>query len=140
MDGVICEKGRHVNCLHAKRKAKAASPVQDYLAGLAPEPRAALEKLQKAILAAAPTAVEGMSYGMPAFKLDGHGIAAFAAFKDHLSFFPMSGTLVATMQADLGGFKTSKGTVQFTLDKPLPAALVKKMVKARIAELRTTGR
>jgi len=110
--------------------------VQAYLAALDPKRRAALERLRKIVLDVAPRAEEGMSYGMPAFKLDGHGIAAFAAFRDHLSFFPMSGTALDLVKDDVRGFRTSKSTLQFTLEKPLPTALVKKVVKARIAEMR----
>ncbi|MBI2078962.1 MAG: DUF1801 domain-containing protein [Euryarchaeota archaeon] len=111
-------------------------PVETYLARLEPKPRRALRRVTKAVLEAAPGAVEAMSYGMPAYKLDGKGIAGFAAFKDHLSFFPMSGTIVGPMKRDLAGVKTSTGTVQFSSEKPLPAALVKKLVKTRIAEIR----
>ena len=110
--------------------------VEAYLEGLDAKPRAALQRLRRAVLDVAPDAEEAMSYGMPAFKLRGRGIAAFAAFKDHLSFFPMSGSVVDAMKADLKGFVTAKGTVQFTLDHPLPIVLVKRIVKARIAELR----
>lgn len=150
MDGeVICEKGRHVNCLHTRRKAAppkqakpmqaaAAGPVEAYLASLAPKERAALEKVRKAILAAAPDAVEGVSYGMPAYKVDGHGVAGFAAFRDHLSYFPMSSTLLDALEDEVAAFRTSNGTLQFTLDRPLPATLVRKLVKARLAEARAS--
>lgn len=117
------------------KEAKGGGAVQAYLTGLDPPSRAALERLRKAILDVAPDAVEGFSYGMPVLKLGGHGIAAFAAFKGHLSLFPMSSTALDGMRGDLRGFKTSKGTIQFTLEKPLPLPLVKRIVKARLAEL-----
>jgi len=86
------------------------------------------------IRAAAPAeATEGISYGMPAFRYKG-ALVGYAAFKQHCSFFPMSGAILDTMPDELKNYQTSKGTIQFPMDKPLPAALVKKIVKARIAE------
>jgi uncharacterized protein YdhG (YjbR/CyaY superfamily) len=70
---------------------------------------------------------------MPAFKLHG-SLVGFAAFKDHCSFFPMSSTLIEAHKNELSGYRTSKGTIQFTADKPLPAALVRQLVKQRIEE------
>lgn len=114
------------------RGAPVASSVDQWLARLQPELRVALEKLRAQILAAAPGAEESISYGMPTFSLHGH-LVAFGAFKKHLSFFPMSSTLIA-QHAEAAPFATSSGTLQFQPDKPLPAALVKKLVKARIAQ------
>ncbi len=114
------------------RNAPLAKDIDAWLARLAPEPRAALEKLRAQIHAAAPGAEEAISYGMPAFKLHGH-LVAFGAFKNHLSFFPMSSTLLKTLP-EAAPFATSTGTMQFQPDKPIPAALVKKIVKARIAQ------
>ena len=114
------------------RGAPVAKDVDSWLARIEPELRAALEKLRAQILAAAPGAEESISYGMPTFSLHGH-LVAFGAFKKHLSFFPMSASLIAK-NADAAAFATSTGTMQFQPDKPIPAALVKKMVKARIAE------
>jgi len=107
--------------------------VEEYLAAV-PEPaRGTLEKVRAAIRAAAPAeATEGISYGMPAFKYKG-ALVAYAAFKNHCSFFPMCASLIDAMAAELSGYRTSKGTLQFDVDKPLPAGLVKKMVKARVA-------
>lgn len=109
-----------------------AATIDAWLARLAPEPRAALEKLRKQIHAAAPGAEELISYGQPTFKLHGH-LVAFGAFKKHLSFFPMSSTLLQ-LYPEAAPFVTSSGTMQFQPDKPIPAALVKKIVKARIAQ------
>jgi len=78
-------------------------------------------------------ATEGLSYGMPAFRYRG-ALVGYAAFKDHCSFFPMNASLIDTMKEELKGYRTSKGTLQFPSDKPLPATLLKKMVKVRIAE------
>ncbi|HEY2857300.1 MAG TPA: DUF1801 domain-containing protein [Terracidiphilus sp.] len=100
-----------------------------------PEPaRATLEKVRSAIRAAAPKdAIEELTYGMPSFRYKG-SLVAYANFKNHCSFFPMSASLIDDFADDLKGYRTSKGTLQFPQDKPLPAALVKKMVKARVAQ------
>jgi uncharacterized protein YdhG (YjbR/CyaY superfamily) len=114
---------------------KTAKPetVDQYLAGVPGEQRAALEQLRETIKAAAPEATETISYGMPAFKLHG-SLVGFAAFKNHCSFFPMSSTVLEEHREALAGYETSKGTIRFSADDPLPVALVKKLVKARIAE------
>jgi uncharacterized protein YdhG (YjbR/CyaY superfamily) len=114
--------------------APEARAVDEYLAKV-PEPaRGTLNKVRAMIKAAAPAeATEGLSYSMPAFRYKG-ALVAYAAFKDHCSFFPMQASLIDAMKDELKGYRTSKGTLQFTVDKPLPATLVKKMVKARVAE------
>jgi uncharacterized protein YdhG (YjbR/CyaY superfamily) len=106
-----------------------------YIAAAAPDKRAALRKLQKDILAAAPRAEEGVSYGMPAFRLDGRPLAAFAAAANHCSLYPMSAAVIRAHAADLAAYDTSKGTIRFPPDKPLPSVLVLKMVKRRLVEL-----
>ena len=115
------------------RGTPAAKDVDSWMARLAPEQRAALEKLRAQILAAAPGAEETISYGMPTFVLHGH-LVAFGAFKKHLSFFPMNSLVIADHADTLKTFVTSKGTIQFTPEKPIPAAVVRKIVKARIAQ------
>jgi uncharacterized protein YdhG (YjbR/CyaY superfamily) len=107
--------------------------VDEYLAGV-PEPaRGTLKKVRAAIRSAAPpTAIEVISYGMPAFKYKGM-LVWFAAFSDHCSLFPTA-SVIAAFKSELKGFRTSKGTIQFPIDKPLPAALVTKMVRARVAQ------
>jgi len=82
---------------------------------------------------APPEATEGISYGIPTFRYH-RALVAFAAFKNHCSFFPMNAGLIATFKEELKGYPTSTGTIRFPVDKPLPAALVKKLVKARVAE------
>ncbi len=108
--------------------------IDDYLADVPEEPRTALEKLRQTIRAAAPNAVEAISYQMPTFKIDGRAILAFAAFKNHCSIFPMSYAFIKAHEAELEPFYTSKGTIRFTAARPLPAALVRKLVKTRIKE------
>ena len=111
---------------------KPPKTVAEYLKSVPQPHRATLEKLRADILAAAPFLEETISYRMPTFKHGpGYGIVSFAAFKDHCSLFPMS----TKVGAELGGaWLSGKSTLQFAPDKPLPAVLVKKIVKARLAE------
>lgn len=106
----------------------------DYLAGLPADKRAVLEKLRRTIRAAAPRADECISYQLPAFRLDGKVLVLYGATTRHCSFFPGSGTAVDAHKGDLEGYNTSKGTIRFDVEKPLPASLVRKIVKYRIAE------
>ncbi|MGA2181496.1 MAG: DUF1801 domain-containing protein [Bryobacteraceae bacterium] len=115
-------------------KGTVARDVDEYLAGV-PEPaRNTLNKVRAAIRSAVPAeATEAISYRIPTFRYRG-ALVAYAAFANHCSFFPMSAALLDAFQDELGNYRTSKGTIQFPLDKPLPAALVKKLVKARVAQ------
>jgi len=106
--------------------------VDEYLAAVPKEARATLEKLRKTIKAAAPRATEVISYQMPMYKQHGM-VVGFAAFKDHCSLFP-GAKPIETHKDELKAYETSKGTIRFPSDKPLPTALVKKLVKTRIAE------
>ena len=112
-----------------------ASPqsIDDYLARLDDDKRTALEKLRGAIRAAAPRAEECISYQMPAFRLDGRVLVWFGAASKHCAFYP-GASPIAAHQAALKRYSTSKGTIRFAPDDPLPAALVRKLVKSRIAE------
>ena len=112
-------------------KRKKPKTIDEYLAGVPEEKRNALEKLRRTIHAGFPRAGEVISYGVPAFRLDGTVIAWFAAASNHCSFFP--GGAVEEFQDELADFETSKGTVRFQPGKPIPAGLVRRMVKARIA-------
>lgn len=103
-----------------------------YLAALSPEKRAALEALRKIIRAAAPEAEECILYGVPAFRLRGKLLVAYGAAKRHCSFYP--GSVVQALGADLRDYDTSKGTIRFPPDQPLPAALVRKLVRLRMAK------
>ena len=117
----------------------APKSIDEYLAGV-PEPaRGTLNKIRTAIRSAAPPeATEIISYGMPAFKHKGV-LVWFAAFSNHCSLFPTA-SVIETFESELKGFATSKGTIQFPTDKPLPTALVKKMVKARVAQIENKKR
>jgi uncharacterized protein YdhG (YjbR/CyaY superfamily) len=110
------------------------SAIDGYLATLSSEKRVALERLRKTIRAAAPGAEECISYQLPAFRLGGKALVAFGATTKHCTFFPMSGTTVQAHAAELEHYDTSKGAIRFQPDDPLPATLVRKLVKARIAE------
>ena len=117
-----------------RNSSPAPKNTDEYLAAV-PEPaRSTLNKIRAAIRSVVPAeATEAISYGMPSFKYKG-ALVWFAAFSDHCSFFPGSGRVIATFQDELKKFQTSKGTIRFPINKPLSAALVKKIVKARIAE------
>lgn len=110
---------------------KKFASVAAYLRSVPPAPRAVLQQLRSTIKAAAPDATEVISYGIPSFKHHGY-LVGFAAFKHHCSFFP--GTALTRFKKELASYETAKGTIRFTVDKPLPAALVRKLVKARIAQ------
>ena len=109
--------------------------VEAYFAGLSADVRVELQRLRETIAAAAPDAEEGITYSMPGFLLGGRGFVAYAAFKDHYSFFPMSSRAVETHRAELGALVTGKGTISFEYGARLPVALVKKIVKTRLAEV-----
>ena len=104
----------------------------DYLSSLSPDKRAALERLRRIVRAAAPGAEECISYQLPAFRLNGRMLVWFGAAKRHCAFYP--GGLVQAYKDDLKGFEISKGTIRFQPDNPLPAAIVRRLVKARIAK------
>lgn len=115
-----------------------ATTPEAYLAELSPEQRATLEKVRDAIRAAAPDAEEGMRYGMPCF-IQGKAIAGYAASAKHCSYHPMSGTVVASMGDALTSYETSKGTIRFPIGKPPSKALIRKLVKTRLAEVGSPG-
>lgn len=115
------------------KKRTSAGSVDGYLAGVPEKARAVLEELRATIRAAAPKADEVISYQIPTFRFHG-SLVSFAAFKDHCSFFVMSPAVVEAHKDQLERYDTAAGTIQFTVDAPLPAAIVKKLVKARIKE------
>jgi len=118
-----------VKSLHSSRPPK---DVDTYLASVPKEARAALGRLRKIIRATAPKATETISYGIPTYKYRGM-LVAFAAFKNHCSFFPGAAAVKAN-ENELKPYGISKGTIRFPADTPLPAVLVKRLVKARIKE------
>lgn len=107
--------------------------VSSYLAALPDDKRAALEKLRATIKSVAPKAEECMSYGIPAFKLNGM-LVGYGATARHCAFYLMSARTVGDFAEELEGYDTSKGTIRFAADRPLPVSLVRKLVKARIQE------
>jgi len=110
-----------------------AKTIDEYLAPLSDEKRAALEKLRKAIKSAAPEAEECISYQIPGFRLNGRLLVSFGAAANHCAFYPGKFP-VEDNKDELKAYETSKGTIRFPADRPLPAALVRKVVKSRIAE------
>jgi len=112
----------------------APSSVEDYLAAFPHERRAALEELRQTIKAAAPDATETIAYQMPAFRNGGQFLVSYAAFKAHNSLFPASGAVIEALGDELTPYLAGKGTIRFPADRPLPAALVTKIVKVRLDE------
>jgi uncharacterized protein YdhG (YjbR/CyaY superfamily) len=113
------------------KKKDSKGIIDEYLAALSEDKRAALERLRRAIRAAAPRAEECISYQLPAFRLDGKMLVWFGAGANHCAFYP--GAVVEAHKDELKDFDTRKGTVRFQPDHPIPAAVVRKLVKARIA-------
>jgi uncharacterized protein YdhG (YjbR/CyaY superfamily) len=109
--------------------------VDRYLAALAEPKRSTLEALRTSIMEIVPEADQGISYGAPAFKVQGKAVAGFAAFKNHLTYVPYSGSVLETLPDDTAPYETSKGSLKFPVDKPLPKPLVKKLITARMREL-----
>ncbi len=126
--------GRDMPRASTNDAASGSKDVDAYLAKVPKEAREALEKLRKAIRAAVPEATEAISYAIPAFKLHGRPLVWYAAFKNHCSFFPLSSAMREKHGNELERYDTSKGTLRFPANKPLPATLVRKLVKTRLAE------
>jgi uncharacterized protein YdhG (YjbR/CyaY superfamily) len=115
-------------------KPERSAEIDTFLGRLPPEMRNALEELRRTIASAAPEAVEAIGYGVPAFKYRGRPLVSFGAGKSHCSFYVQSPAVMDAHRDELAGHDTAKGTIRFPPDKPLPARLVTKLVKARIAE------
>ena len=116
--------------------SKKPADIQDYLAGLSLERREGLLDLLATIRAAAPGAEEAFSYSIPAFRLHGKLMLWAAAWKDHYSMYPLTEAMLEEYQAEIATYETSKGTIRFPADKPLPKDLIKKLVRVRAGELK----
>ena len=112
-----------------------AKEIDAYLRGLKEPKRTTLEALRRTILDVLPEAEEVISYRVPAFRLRGKTIAGFAAFKDHLSFLPFSGSVLAQLAGELEGYTMTKSALHFPVDRPLPKTLVKKLIAVRLEEI-----
>lgn len=115
--------------------AEVQAQLRAYLAAQPPKVRKSLQAIRGIVRSLAPGAVEVFSYGIPGFRLEGKPLVWYAAWKEHLSLYPIGGDLVRSLKVE--GYKTAKGTIQLPLAEPLPTALVKRLVKARIAQLDT---
>lgn len=108
-----------------------AEEIDDYLAALDEPKRATLEQLRRTILDVVPDAAQCISYGVPAFKVDGHAVAGFAAFQRHLTYLPHSGSVLSELGDELTGYTASKGALRFPVDTPLPETLVRRLIEVR---------
>ena len=112
----------------------ATNPIDEYLATLDGWKRITLTSLRDTIMAIVPDADQCISYGMPAFKLRGKTIAGFAAFKNHLSYLPHSGSVIPQLAEETAAYTSTKGSLHFPVDEPLPESLVRKLLDVRMAE------
>jgi uncharacterized protein YdhG (YjbR/CyaY superfamily) len=110
--------------------------IDEYLAALDEPKRTTLQKLRETIRGVIPRAEECISYGMPAFRLEGKVVAGFAAFKNHLAYLPHSGSVLRELADDLAAYESTEGSLHFPVDRPLPKALVKKLITSRLNEVR----
>lgn len=111
-----------------------AEEVDEYLGGVEEPKRAALEALRATILEILPDAEEIISYGLPAFRVGGVTVAGFAAFRNHLSYLPFSGSVLPELSDELEGYKMTKSSLHFAVDQPLPKPVVKKLIDTRLAD------
>jgi uncharacterized protein YdhG (YjbR/CyaY superfamily) len=111
-----------------------AAEIDEYLDGLDEPKRSTLEQLRRAILDVVPDAEQCLSYGVPGFKVAGKTIAGFAAFKNHLSYLPHSGSVFPELADELAGYQKSSGALRFAIDQPLPRELVEKLIAVRLRQ------
>ncbi len=111
-----------------------ASEIDDYLHRLDEPKRSTLSRLRRDIFAVLPDAEQGMSYALPAFKVAGKTIAGFAAFKNHLSYLPHSGSVFPELAEELSAYEKSSGSLRFPVDEPLPPELVQKLIAVRLRQ------
>jgi uncharacterized protein YdhG (YjbR/CyaY superfamily) len=117
-----------------------AEEVDEYLGGLDEPKRSTLEALRRAILEVVPEAEQVISYRVPAFRVQGKIVAGFAAFKNHLSYLPFSGSVLGQLAAELRGYEMTKSSLHFPVDQPLPDALVKRLIALRVSEANRRSR
>jgi uncharacterized protein YdhG (YjbR/CyaY superfamily) len=117
-----------------------AEEVDEYLRGLSEPKRRTLEALRHTILEIVPDAEQVLSYRVPAFRVDGRIVAGFAAFKDHVSYLPFSGSVLGELEDELDGYAMTKSSLHFPVDRPLPETLVRKLIAVRLAEVRGDAR
>ena len=114
--------------------------VDEYLRGVEEPKRSTLAAVRRMILEIVPDAQETISYRVPAFRVDGAIVAGFAAFRDHLSYLPFSGSVLAQLPDELSGYTMTKSALHFPIDEPLPKAIVEQLIAVRRAEVRQRGR
>jgi len=117
-----------------QNEAVSGEEIDEYLDALEEPKRTTLARLRQTILDIVPEAEQGISYGVPAFKVRGKTIAGFAAFKGHLSYLPHSGSVFPQLKEELQGYTTSSGTLRFSIDQPLPVPLVEKLIAVRLQQ------
>jgi uncharacterized protein YdhG (YjbR/CyaY superfamily) len=120
---------------HMEGVAASANEVDEYLRGVEEPGRSTLQTLRRTILEIVPDAEEVISYGVPAFRAGGETVAGFAGFKNHLSYLPFSGSVLSQLADELDGYAMTKSALHFPVDRPPPKALVKKLIKARLAQV-----
>jgi len=120
---------------HLKGAAGSSDEIDEYLRGVEEPGRSTLQTLRRTILEIVPDAEEVISYRVPAFRVGGETVAGFAAFKSHLSYLPFSGSVLSQLAEELDGYAMTKSSLHFPADRPLPRALVKKLIKVRLAQV-----
>jgi uncharacterized protein YdhG (YjbR/CyaY superfamily) len=122
------------------RSEMSSAQVDEYLAALEEPKRGTLQTLRRTILEVVPEADQVISYAVPAFRLCGHTIAGFAAFKSHLSYLPFSGSVLGRLADELKGYTMTKSSLHFPVDRPLPKSVVRNLIAVRLGELRQASR
>ena len=122
-----------------QNRTVSALEIDRYLDALEEPKRTTLARLRETILDILPEADQGISYGVPAFKVQGKTIAGFAAFKNHLSYLPHSGSVLAELETEVAAYGQTKGALRFAVDTPLPRSLVVQLIDVRLRQARGTG-
>jgi uncharacterized protein YdhG (YjbR/CyaY superfamily) len=112
-----------------------AQEIDAYLQGLEEPKRSTLQQLRETILAFIPDAEQCISYGLPAFRVHGKVVAGFAAFKNHLSYLPHSGSVLPELGDEIASYKSTSGSLHFPIDRPLPKPLVEKLISIRLRQI-----